>query len=129
MSFGAQVVGVVAVSQSGEPGWGGLKAKSRSVVRVPGCHFRPYSSDETPVTQTDVASEVWKLTAPPAAAVLLAKASGELVFDGSEHPESLDLGSAEGRAAVFQVDGPVMPKFDLDGSVHHVTVFCKRQAG
>ena len=128
-SFGDQVVAFVAVSQAGAPGWGGLKTKTRTATRLAGCHFRPVSSDETPVTQTDVTTEVWKLTAPPDAVVLAAKGNDELVYDGSQHPELLDLDADSTRQFVFQIDGQRMPKFDLDGSVHHVTVFAKRQVG
>lgn len=127
-SFGGQTVGFVAVVETGQPGWGGLKAKARTVTPQSGCHFRPASSTETPDTQTDVTTEVWKLTAPPEAAVLAVKANGELVYDGSDHPELLDLESDAGRAATFQIFGPIMPKYDLD-AIHHVTIFCKRQAG
>uniref|UniRef100_UPI003C30EB7C Head closure protein n=1 Tax=Mycolicibacterium phage Mycofy1 TaxID=3349809 RepID=UPI003C30EB7C len=127
--FGGQVVALVSVAETGVPGWGGLKAKARTTTRQPGVHFRPASSTETPDGQTNVATEVWKLTAPPTAAVLAAKPGGELVYDGTEHPESLDLDSAAGRAATFRVDGPIMPKYDLAGQVHHVTIMCKRQAG
>lgn len=128
-SFGDQAVAFVAVSQSGSPGWGGLKQKTRTATRLAGCHFRPVSSDETPVTQTDVTTETWKLTAPPDAAALAAKGNGELVYDGSQHPESLDLEADSTRQYVFQIDGQRMPKYDLDGSVHHVTVYLKRQVG
>lgn len=127
MSFGSQTVAFVAVTETGPIGWGGLKAKTRSATPLAGCHFRPASSTETPDAQTDVTTEVWKLTAPPPAA-LAVNASGELVYDGTDHPELLDLDSDAGKAATFQVDGPIMPKYDLAGGVHHVTIMCKRQA-
>ncbi|QFG11082.1 head-to-tail stopper [Mycobacterium phage QueenHazel] len=127
--FGGQVVAIVTVAPTGSPGWGGLKSKSRTAVRVPGCHFRPAGSSETPDAQTNVATEFWKLTAPPVAAVLAAKASGELLYDGSEHPELLNPESSAGRAATFQIEGPIMPKYDDGSEVHHVTIMCKRQIG
>lgn len=128
-TFGGQTVGFVTVTETGSPGWGGLKAKVRTTTRLSGCRFRSASSTETPDTQTDVTTEVWKLTAPPEAVALAAKANGQLVYDGTAHPEVLDLDSDAGKAATFQIDGPVIPKYDMDGSVHHVTVMCKRQAG
>ncbi|AVO21614.1 head closure [Mycobacterium phage MooMoo] len=128
MSFGGQVVAFVTITKTGEPGWGGLKEPSRTAVRVPGCHFRPANAAETPDEQTNVATEWWKLTAPAVEAVIEATAGGEIVYDGTEHPEELDLDSDEGIAATFQIDGPIRPKYDLD-RLHHVTVMCKRQVG
>lgn len=128
MSFGGQTVAFVAITAAGQPGWGGLRDKTKVATPLGGCHFRPASSTETPDSQTDVTTEVWKLTAPPAAAALAVKANGELVYDGSEHPEDIDLESDAGKAATFQIDGPIMPKYD-GGQVHHVTIMCKRQAG
>jgi hypothetical protein len=128
-SFGGQTVAFVTVTQAGMPGWGGLKPTTRSLTRLGGCRFRQLSSVETPETQTDVTTEVWKLTAPAASAALAVKANGELVYDGSDHPELIDLESAAGRAATFQVDGQITPKFDMDGTTHHVTIMCKRQVG
>lgn len=109
MTFGGQSVTVVTVSESGEPGYLGVKTKTRSEVVVSGCHFRPLSTSET-VGQTDVATQLWKLTAPPVDAVLGLSAGDELV-----HADT-----------TFQVDGVPLPKYDLAGQVHHVTVTCKR---
>ncbi|AJA43310.1 head closure [Mycobacterium phage Sbash] len=128
-TFGDQVVALVTVTETGAPGWGGLKGKARTATKVTGCHFRLSSSTETPDGQTNVATEVWKLTAPPTAAALAAKPGGELIYDGTKHPEALDLDTAAGIAATFQIDGPIAPKYDVDGQVHHVTIMCKRQAG
>lgn len=126
MSFGGQTVAFIAVTETGQPGWGGLREKVKVATALGGCHFRPASSDEVD-GQTDVTTEVWKLTAPPDAAALAAKANGELVYDGTGHPELVDLDSDAGKQATFQIDGPIMPKYD-GGQVHHVTIMCKRQA-
>lgn len=128
MSFGSQVVAIVSVTNTGGVGWGGLKEKARTATRVEGVQFWPLTSDETPVTQTDVTTEVWRLIAGLDAAVLAAAGNGELVYDGSDHPELLDLDSDAGRAATFQIDGQKMPKQDFQ-SLHHVTIFAKRQVG
>ncbi|SKU70602.1 Uncharacterised protein [Mycobacteroides abscessus subsp. massiliense] len=127
--FGGQTVALVTVSQTGQPGWGGLRATTRTPVRLEGCHFRPYSSSETPERQIDVTTEVWKLTAPPEAAALAVKASGQLIYDGTDHPELIDLDSEFGKSSTFQIYGQIMPRYDADKAVHHVTVFCKRQVG
>lgn len=128
MSFGDQVVGFVTVTRSGTPDSLGLLPESRTVVAVAGCHFRPVVSTESPEGETNTTQIRWKLTAPPEAAVLAAKSTGELVFDGTGHPEDLDLESAAGKAATFRIDGPILPKYD-GAEVHHVTVFATRQAG
>ena len=111
----------MTIAADGAPGYLGLKTKTRVVSLVSGCHFRPFNTMETPVTETDVATEVWKLTAPPTAAVLAAKSTGELLFDGTDNP-------ADTVGNRFQITGPVQPKYD-GGRVHHVTVMCQRQVG
>lgn len=121
-SFGGQTVKLVTVAQSGSPGRLGLKAETRTAVTVSGCRGRVLSSSETPEQQTDVATEVWKWTLPPVAAALAAKATGELVYDGTASP-------VQTTASTFQIVGPIAEKRNMDGSVHHVTILCKRQAG
>ncbi|OBK09008.1 hypothetical protein A5746_00825 [Mycolicibacterium conceptionense] len=113
MSFGDQTVTFVTVAETGPVGYLGVKSKARTETSVAGCHFRPASSSETPDSETDVASETWKCTAPPVPAVLAAEPTGELKHNG----------------VTYQIDGPIMPKYDLAGGVHHVTIMCKRQAG
>lgn len=112
-SFGGQTVTFVNVGQTGARGYLGLKAQSRSDTAVTGCHFRPASTSERD-SQTDVATEIWKCTAPPVAAALNAKPGDEVKCGG----------------LTFQVEGFVQPKYDLDGNEpHHVTIMCKRQLG
>lgn len=112
-SFGGQAVTFVTVSHTGDPGYLGIKATSRSDNTVFGCHFRPVSATETAENSAyDVATTVWKLTAPPEAGVLAAASTGELTYDDMH----------------FQITGPIMPKYNLDGTVHHVTIMAKRQA-
>lgn len=110
MSFGGQAVAFVTVSR-GAAGYLGLAAESRTSDTVFGCHFRPFSSTETPEGATDVATEVWKCTAPPVSAALNASPGDELSYDGF----------------TFQIVGAVQPKYGLDGAVHHVTIMAKRQ--
>lgn len=111
MSFGATTVTFVAVTKSGEPGELGLRSKTKTGVDVEGCHFRPFSATETPPTRA--ATELWKITAPPDPAALAAKPTGQIKVDG----------------ITYLIEGPVQPKRDLDGRVHHVTIMCKRQVG
>ena len=112
MTFGGVTVTFVTVSDTGAPGWGGLKAEARTEVTVAGCHVRPVSVSEVD-GQTNVASERWKITAPPVAAALNASPTGEVRFGGG----------------TFLIDGPVQPKRDMAGELSHVTVLCKRQMG
>jgi hypothetical protein len=111
VSFGGQTVGFVTVTRSGSPGYLGVKPETRSTTTVSGCRFRPLTSTETPESETDVATGVWKCTAPPEAAALAAKSTGELEVDG----------------VTYRITGPVQPKYDMDGTVHHVTILCQRQ--
>jgi len=112
-SFGNQAVTFITVTRSGTTGYLGLKGESRSDDTVFGCHFRPASVSEEPEGTSDVATEIWKLTAPPEAGVLAANSTGELSYDGM----------------TFRIDGPIMPKYNFDGTVHHVTIMAKRQVG
>lgn len=119
MSFGAQTVTFVTVAETGQPGFLGVKAKSRAEVDVPGCHFRTFKSAEMDGEaassgadgRTRVATEIWKCTAPPEAGVLAAKSTGEIKYKGM----------------TFQIEGPIELNFDMGNQVHHVTIFAKRQ--
>jgi len=111
--FGSQTVTFVAVAQSGDPGYLGLKAKSRTETAVTGCLFEPVLSSETPDAQTNVATGIWLCTAPPVAASIAANSTGELKVGG----------------VTYQIDGPAMPKFDRAGAIHKVLILCKRQVG
>ena len=123
MSFGGQTVGFVTVTRSGAPDGLGMLAESRAVVLVSGCHFRSAVSVESPEGETNTTTIKWKLTAPPEVAVLAAKSTGELVYDGTETP-------VQTADSTFLIDGPILPKYDITGSeVHHVTVWAKKQAG
>lgn len=125
MSFGGQTIAFVTVTRPGNPGYLGLAAESRTAVQVSGCRFRQSTSTEQPEATTDTATEIWKCTAPPEAAVLAETSTGELVYDGTSDPQVPDI--ADGT--VFYIDGPIAPKFNMDGSIHHVTIMAKRWAG
>ena len=122
MTFGGQTVKLGVVTSTGAPGFLGMKAETRTDVTVTGCRGRVMTASETPEQQTDVATEIWKWTLPPVAAAAAATSTGELVYDGTAAPERT-------ATSVFQIDGPILPKFDMDGTLHHVTLMAKRQAG
>lgn len=109
MTLGDQTVTFVAITE-GTADRLGVKAPVRTPVAVPGCLFRALSTEET-LNLTDVAGEVWKCTAPPVAAVLAAKATGEV-----KHAD-----------VTYQIVGGVQPQYDLAGDVDHVVVMCKKQ--
>lgn len=124
MTFGGQTVGFVTVTDTGDPGYLGVKQQNKTVETLSGCHFRPLSATETPEAETDVTTDMWKLTAPPESAALAAKSTGQLVFDGTTTPSLPDPVDE----TLFQQDGKIMPKYD-GGRVHHVTILYKRSNG
>jgi hypothetical protein len=109
MSFGGQTVTFVTVTQGAEGRF--EREPVRTPVDVPGCRFRPLGTSEI-VTATDLATEVWKCTAPPVDAVLAATASSELVYGGK----------------TYHVTG-VEPFTDLAGRPFKVTVIAERYIG
>lgn len=113
MIFGGQTVTFVTFQATGERGYGGLKSKQPVKTSVVGCRFRPLSVDETPDYLSNVATGIWKCTAPPVDAALNAQSGGAVEVDG----------------VPYQIEGPVMAKPDMSGVVHHVTIMCKRSSG
>jgi len=111
MTFGGQTVTFVTITD-GALDRLGIPAKERSEVAVPGCRFRPLSTEEA-VALTDVATEVWKCTAPPVQVVLDAKATDEVKHNG----------------ITYQIIGGVKPYPDMSGALYKVTVMCQKQTG
>lgn len=108
--FGDQTVIFVTINDGAKDRLG-VPAKVKTEVPVTGCRFRPFSTEET-MTLTDVATEVWKCTAPPHPAVLAAKAVDELKHDGN----------------TYQVSGGIKPYPYAESSlIYKVTVWCKKQ--
>lgn len=119
--FGKQTVGFVSVVD-GAPDRNNMPTQTHAVDLVAGVRFRPLRANEK-VGLADIATEVWKLTAPPTSVVLSAKASGQLVYDGSAAPEWDDDDSSNR----FQIVGGVQPFTDMSDQVVKVTVLCQRQ--
>ncbi|BBU22158.1 hypothetical protein AWC32_21580 [Mycobacterium xenopi] len=113
MSFGGQTVTFVTLTDSGNPNRLGMKPQTSTEVPVAGCLFRPLSVKEVVGVNTDIATEIWKCTAPPVPAALAAKASGQLQVDGE----------------TYEIMGDPKPHPDLSGAIHHVTIMCQKQAG
>lgn len=82
MTFGGQAVTVVAVTGTGTYDSLGSETVTKTETVIAGCRHRPLRFDETPEFVTNIATQVWKTTAPPLAAVLAVNAKAELVVDG-----------------------------------------------
>lgn len=113
MIFGGETVSFVTFTLSAQPDELGIKAEEPAEVAVTGCRFRPLSATETTQTEFDVATEVWKLTAPPVPAALTADATGYLKY-GSE---------------TYQIIGGARPFSDLSGRPFKVTILAQKQTG
>lgn len=81
MSFGSQTVTFEMPSDTGTPGKLGTKAQAFTGTDVKGCRHRPLSATETPEWLTNIATQIWKTTAPPEAAAIAAKSTGRLKVD------------------------------------------------
>jgi hypothetical protein len=113
MTFGAQTVTFIALTGTGVYDELGVEVKTPTPVDVKGCLHRPLSAAETPVWVTDLATQIWKTTAPADAAAVAAKATGELRVNG----------------VTYEIVGGAKPYNDFSGNVHHVTVLSKIQVG
>lgn len=84
-----------------------------SGVDVTGCFMQPLGIAEK-VTETDVGTELWRCIAPNKPAVLVAAEDikATLIFDGD----------------TYQITGS-KPWAEVDGTVGHITIECKRQVG
>lgn len=121
MTLGPHTIGFVTVTESGDPGYLGLKTETRTVVLVSGGLMQPASVQERQALGTDVSTELWTWTGPAETAALAADSTGEILFDGTATP-------ADVAGNRFQIEGPVMPESDFTG-VNHVVVMCRRQHG
>ena|ERR1700752_2838639 len=108
-SFGGETITVVNYTEGAKDRYG-IPARVPSPTTFGGCRFRPLSVTET-VALTDTAIEIWKLTAPPVAALLNAEADSVIQVNGVS----------------YEIDGGIKPYSDASGAVFKVTVLCKRQ--
>jgi hypothetical protein len=109
MSFGGQTVTFVTITLGTEGRFERAPVPSR--VDVPGCRFRPLGTSEI-VSNTDLATEVWKCTAPPVEAALNATATSQLEYGDK----------------TYHVTG-VEPFTDMAGRPFKVTVIAERYIG
>lgn len=117
MTFGGQTVKFVTITD-GTPDRNNIATPVRTAVTVSGCRFRPLTFKEK-VDVTDIATEVWKLTAPPDPAVTSAASIDQVVYDGTDNPSDVE-------ANRFDIVGGVQPFNDFGSSVFKVTVLCQK---
>lgn len=84
MRLGSQTVGFVTLVGTGEYDDYGIEITTEAEVPVTGCRHRPLSAKEATEALGNVATQVWKTTAPPAAAAIAAASTGKLKVDGRE---------------------------------------------
>lgn len=82
MSFGSQTVSFVTVVGTGVYDDLGYETTTETGIPVEGCRHRPLSAKEAAEAFGDVATQVWKTTAPPEAAAIAAKSTGTLKEGG-----------------------------------------------
>lgn len=112
MSFGNQTVTFRVVTGTGtynELGDEIMNAPSDSSVA--GCLHEPMNASEMPEWLTNISTQVWITTAPPAAAAIAAKSTGVLRVGGVS----------------YDIIGGAQPNPDLSGAVHNVTILSKLQ--
>jgi hypothetical protein len=111
MTFGGQTATFVVVSGTGTYDSLGGETVTRTETAVTGCRHRPLRFDETPEWVTNIATQVWKTTAPPVAAAMAANAKAELIVGGVRY-------RVIAGAEVFT---------DQAGTPHKVTILSEKQ--
>lgn len=81
MTFGSQTVTFTTLVGTGVYDADGVEITTQVDVPVAGCRHRPLKADETPQYLTNLATQIWKTTAPPEAAAAAAKSTGRLTVD------------------------------------------------
>ncbi len=113
MIFGGQTVTFVSYAETGSRGALGTYAQAETATDVVGCRHRPMAFQETSEYDVDVATELWRTTAPPEPAVLAAPADGVLRVDG----------------VTYRIIGGPRCHADLDGTPFKVTIVSQRTTG
>jgi hypothetical protein len=109
--FGRDTVRFVTLAETGTANSLGVKPKLPTNVDVEGCRHRPLKASETPENLgLDTGTQVWKTTAPPAAAAIAARSTGRMIVDG----------------VTYNIIGGAMPFKDHTGRVFKVTILSTR---
>lgn len=82
MTFGSQTVTFITLTGTGVYDADGIETMTEVPVPVSGCRHRPLRAEETPQWLTNLATQIWKTTAPPEAAAIAAKSTGRLSVAG-----------------------------------------------
>lgn len=109
MSFGPDTVTFVTLTDSGTAGKLGTKVQVPTEVDVEGCMHYPMSASETPEFLTDIGTQVWKTIAPPEAAAIAAKSTGQLKVNG----------------VTYRIIGGAQPMTDFSPGVFVVQILSK----
>jgi hypothetical protein len=113
MTFGAKTVIFVSRTGTGVFDEAGQEVMTTTEVPVTGCRHRPLNATETPEWLSDIATIIWKTTAPPQAAAIAATSTGQLKVDG----------------VTYQIVGGAQPFDDFTASTFKVTILSKIEAG
>jgi hypothetical protein len=112
-TYGEQTIIFPTLAGTGTYSELGEEITTESQVSVPGCRHRPLSAQETPVSLTDVGTQIWKSTCPPVDAAVTAQTRGTLLVDG----------------VVYEIVGGAQPFTDMSGVMFKVTILSKIQEG
>jgi hypothetical protein len=113
MLLGTDTVTFIVQTPTGAPNELGTRTLVPTPVAVDHCRFRPLSATEAAETMTNVATQIWKCTAPPEAAAVAAKSTGLLQVDG----------------VTYKIIGGAKPYNDRHGRPFKVTILCQVQHG
>lgn len=111
--MGGDTVTFVSFTEAGAPNALGLYEMTETTNDVDDCHHRPLTFTETVDLDTDVATEYWRTTAPPEAAVLAATSSGVMRVKGVN----------------YQIVGGARVHTDENGEPFKVSILSQRQIG
>ena len=110
MNFGGDSVDVGKRSAGTRGQWNLPETEPVGWTPISGVRFRPLSTTEV-IELYQKAIEVWRLTAPPAEAVMALTANDLVRHNG----------------VVYEIDGGIEPYTDASGVPFKVTILCKRQ--
>lgn len=113
MLLGTQTVTFIVETPTGPVNSLGTRTMVPTPVDVEDCRFRPLSAQEAAEAMTNVATQVWKCTAPPEAAAVAAKSTGLLKVDG----------------VTYKIIGGAKPFNDMQGVPFKVTILSQKHDG
>lgn len=106
VELAGQTVTFITVTGTGVYDADGMETMTETEVPVDGCRHRPLRAEEAPQWVTNLATQVWRTTAPAEAAALAATSNGLLKVDG----------------VTYRIVGGAQPFTDMAGEPFKVTV-------